>query len=127
MGFFEEFDELVYLADIRSHELLYMNRALRDSLGYRSHTEYRGRKCYEVLQGESSSCTFCTSQKLVERGHVLSWVHSNPILKKRYLIKDSQVEYEGRPCRLEIAIDMDAQAVGKTPYCYSSRETVLNE
>ena len=31
---FEEMDEMVYISDMESHELVYMNKQLRESLGY---------------------------------------------------------------------------------------------
>lgn len=51
VSFFEDLDEMVYISDRETNELLYMNRHLRNSLGYGSGEEYKGKKCYEVLQG----------------------------------------------------------------------------
>ena len=124
--FFEELDEMVYAADLETHELVYMNRHLRTELGFRTSEEYIGKKCYEVLQGHTGPCDFCTNRSL-RPGKFLSWTHLNPILGKRYLIKDSVVWADGRRYRIEMAIDIDSEVVCKTPYYYARSETILNE
>lgn len=123
---FEEMDELVYVSDPETYEILYMNRKLRESLGHQDQKTYRGKKCYQVLQGRSEPCEFCTNSVL-EQGKFISWTHENPVLGKRYLIKDSLIECTGRPCRLEIAIDVDAEIVCNSPYYYARSESILNE
>ena len=126
LDFFEELDEMVYISDLETHELQYMNRCLRQSLGYKRHEEYVGKKCYEVLQGGNMPCIFCTNNVL-KKGKFVSWTHKNPVLGKRYLIKDSLISYGGRPCRIEIAIDVDAEVVSSSTYYYARSETILNE
>ena len=125
-SFFEELDELVYISDLDTHKLIYMNRRLRQSLGYGDSNAYEGNKCYEVLQGRHSPCSFCTNSALQE-GKFLSWTHKNPVLNKRYLIKDTVQMIEGRRCRIEIAIDIDSEVVCNTPYYYARSETILND
>ena len=126
VSFFEDLDEMVYISDRETNELLYMNRHLRNSLGYGSGEEYKGKKCYEVLQGGKAPCVFCTNQSLQE-GKFLSWTHKNPVLNKRYLIKDTFVTSGERQYRIEIAIDVDSEVVCNTPYYYARSETILNE
>ena len=126
LEFFEELDELVYISDPETYEIIYMNRLLRESLGYTHEKEYLGKKCHQVLQGIESPCSFCTNVAL-EPGQVLSWTHKNPVLNKRYLIKDSMFEHEGRKYRIEIAIDIDGEVVCKTPYYYARSESILSE
>ena len=124
--FFEDLDEMVYVSDVQTYELVYMNRHLRNALGYQSHKEYTGRPCYAVLQGRDTPCDFCTNQNL-EPGKFLSWTHKNPVLGKRFLVKDSAFFYNGRQYRMEMAIDVDADVVCRSPYYYARSETVLNE
>ncbi len=126
LEFFEQLDEMVYAADMETHELVYMNRHLRESLGYQTHEEYVGKKCYEVLQGSDIPCVFCTNHAL-EMGKFISWVHKNPVLGKRYLIKDSVFQHEGRRYRVEMAIDVDSHISSTAPYYYARTETILNE
>ncbi len=86
--FFEKLDEMVYVSDIETHQIVYMNQRLRDALGYSTQEEYVGKMCYQVLQGCDAPCAFCNNQQL-RPGEFLSWTHSNPVLNKRFLIKDS--------------------------------------
>lgn len=124
--FFEDLDEIVYVSDIETNKLVYMNACLRNSLGFHSHNEYIGKKCYQVLQGVESPCGFCTNDAL--RPHkFISWEHRNPILNKHLLVKDSLVIYEDKKYRMEIAIDMNASASSNTSYYYARSETILNE
>lgn len=124
--FFEDLDEMVYVSDLETHELIYMNRYLRKALGYDSHEAYSGKTCYEVLQNFQSPCFFCTNQRL-QPGKFVSWTHKNPVFNKRFLIKDTIIRSQGRDYRIEIAIDADSETVCQTPYYYSRSETILNE
>lgn len=126
LDFFEKLDEMVYISDPESYEILYMNQHLRESLGYHTNEEYSGKKCYEVLQGVDKPCSFCTNP-LLHAGEMISWTHNNPLLKKRFMIKDSLVHYNGRQYRIEIAIDVDNTGVNLTPYFYARNEHILNE
>lgn len=124
--FFEEMDEFVYISDTQTHQLVYMNRRMRESLGYQRPEDYMGKLCYEVLQGSARPCAFCNNQQL-KVGQFLSWVHKNPVFNKRYLVKDSLLTDQGRSYRIEVAVDVDAEVVCNTPYYYARSETILNE
>lgn len=122
--FFENLDEMVYVSDIETHELVYMNKYLRDSLGCGS--EYMGKMCYRVLQGMDSPCSFCTNCQL-EAGQFVSWTHMNPVLNRRVLLKDTLIHADGRSYRLELAINADSDMANQSPFYYTRSETILNE
>lgn len=124
--FFDEMDEMVYVSDIETNELVYMNRHLLEALGFEPGIKYQGKLCYEVLQGRHAPCPFCNNLKLQE-GKFISWTHKNPILNKRFLIKDSMILSQGRKYRIEIAIDADSEIACYTPYFYTRNEAILNE
>lgn len=124
--FFEKLDEMVYVSDIETHELIYMNLHLRESLGYNNPEEYKGKMCYQVLQGAQRPCDFCTNCKL-QLGEFVTWIHKNPLLNKRVLLKDSLIEADGRKYRIELAIDADSEAGSKPSYYYTRCESILNE
>lgn len=126
MDFFEEMDELVYISDPVTYEIHYMNKLLRESLGYQEAKEYVGKKCYEVLQGYKQPCSFCTNP-ILEPGKFISWTYKNPVLNKRFMIKDTLMEYLGHRYRVEIAIDIDSEVACNTPYYYARRESILND
>ena len=124
--FFEKLDEMVYVSDVDTYELIYMNEHLRNSLGYQNHEEYVGKMCYEVLQGAASPCEFCTNSQLKE-GEFVTWTHKNPVLNKRVMLKDSMIHKNGRNYRIELAINADSEAVCQSTYYYVRSETILNE
>lgn len=124
--FFEKLDEMVYVTDIETNELIYMNRQLRNSMGIQDDKQYIGKMCYEVLQGTNNPCEFCTNCSL-KSGEFLTWTHMNPVLNKRVLLKDTLVEENGKKYRMELAIDADSENSCKSPYFYARSETILNE
>lgn len=103
-GLFESLNEWVYVADMDTYELTFMNAYLRKVYGLSNHEEYRGKKCYSVLQGKSEPCIFCTNNRLCI-GKFYEWSYTNPILNKTVILKDTMYEEDGRRYRLELAID----------------------
>ncbi len=81
--------------------------------------------CYKVLRGYDQPCSFCTNH-ILEPNHFHSWTHINPVMNKRFLIKDSVFYYDDRKYRIEIAIDVDSEVVCQTPYYYARSESILN-
>lgn len=106
--FIEELDgmnELIYISDIETYELLYMNACGLKQFGLKSRREISGRKCYEVLQGLDSPCSFCTNSKL-KKDTFYEWQIQNPLTQHQYLLKDKLIIYQGREARMEIAMDI---------------------
>lgn len=99
-------DAIVYVADMVSHELLFINRNFIDTFGNRI-----GEKCYKALQGREAPCEFCTNHLLVNsKGEVNSpyvWEFRNLVTKKWYQCRDQAIRWmNGKLVRLEIASDI---------------------
>lgn len=125
--FFENLNEFVYVSDMDNHELLYMNKKARETYGIRSMEETAGKKCYELLQSNSTPCAFCTNQEL-EPGQFKEWQYYNPILGKYLTLKDTMVEEDGKRCRIEIALDVSAQKLqSNTLRACQNLEALANE
>ena len=103
--FFENMDECMYVADIDTHELIYMNKKALNIYGFKSVDEVVGKKCYEILQNSSSPCKICKNEDL-SVGQFKEWRYFNPILNKHFILKDTIIEDEGRRCRAELALDV---------------------
>lgn len=101
-----EISELMYISDIDTYELLFINNAGRETFQC---DEREGVKCYELIQGRDEPCPFCTSP-LLKTDENYTWEYTNPITKRHYLLKDRLVEWEGRPARMEIAFDITETA-----------------
>lgn len=96
-------ESMIYLSDIDTHELIYVNNVARKLYHISEDEPYRGKKCYEVLQGMSSPCTFCTNDRLCNDRY-LEWTHYNKVLKDEFAIMDKKIITEnGRNLRLEVA------------------------
>lgn len=89
--FFENINEYVYVADMDTYELVYMNKKTLATYGYTSLEQIVGKKCYEVLQGCSEACTICNNTKLMPK-QFREWEYYNPYLKKSFAIKDSMIQ-----------------------------------
>jgi PAS domain S-box-containing protein len=100
-------DSIVYVCDMSTYEILFVNNALSDELGV-----VKGRLCWQALQeNQSRPCEFCTNSKLLTKdgklGETYTWEFQNTINKKWYLIKDKAIRWhDGRIVRLEIATDI---------------------
>lgn len=97
-------DELCYMTDPRSYDLIYLNKSAKDAFHIQGE-EYRNYKCYKLLQGKDAPCEFCTNHKLKE-GEFYHWVHHNEALQKYFALKDTLVNVEGSLYRLEMSTDI---------------------
>lgn len=99
----DQIDEIVYISDLDTHELLYLNRY--GCLRFGDPTP--GVKCYEHLQNGSAPCEFCTNKILGHsRGNRHTWVRQHPTVGS-VLLHDSIVNYNGKPCRMEVAVNVN--------------------
>ncbi len=98
------YDGNVYVCDMETYELLYLNPGSCNTLG-KSPDQVLGRKCYEVIQGRTSPCPFCTNHKLREDSFY-QWEFFNPTLDRTFMIKNRIIDWEGRRARIELSHDM---------------------
>lgn len=107
--YIKEFDgvrEIVYAADTKKHELLFLNKAGLEAFGYDSLDQVLGKKCHEVLQGKDLPCVFCGDERLNDKEY-LEWTHDNPVTGRRYRLKSKLIPWDGeRTVRMEIAEDI---------------------
>ena len=102
LGILDQIDEVIYISDLETHEIIYVNRHGQKLLG----PLQRGVKCHTYLQAQDLPCTFCTNDLLPRcPGQRHTWVRKHPTFGNM-LLHDSIIEYAGRPCRMEVAIDI---------------------
>jgi PAS domain S-box-containing protein len=97
----------IYVADLKSHEVLFLNRHMREGFGQ----EAIGQKCWSIFRGESGPCPCCTNERLVDaEGNptgALVWEDRNPITGRWYVNSDRAIRWaDGRLVRLQIALDI---------------------
>ncbi|WP_052288841.1 PAS domain S-box protein [Methanospirillum hungatei] len=102
----DSIDAIIYVADMETYELLYINKKARAVFG-----DDTGRKCYQWLnEGRNAPCEFCTNMRLVvnaEPAGVYRWECHNPSNNRWYDCRDRAIRWtDGRLVRLEIATDV---------------------
>lgn len=104
LSLFESVEQVIYVVDPESHEILYANRFLKDAFG----KELVGGTCYAELQNRSEPCDFCTNDIIFRnKGVPYTWEYHNPVLDRDYLITDRVIQWhDGRDVRFELAIDV---------------------
>jgi len=104
IAIFENIDVPIYISDPETYEVLYVNKAVRDTFG-----PVQGEKCYKVLQGLDSPCPFCTNSIIFSREssepHI--WEFQNTRNQRWYHCIDQVIPWsDGRKVRLEMAMDI---------------------
>lgn len=103
----DSLDALVYVADIQTHELIFINEYGRKQWG-----EAVGRKCWQVLQvGQQGPCKFCNNPLLLDEQGESVGVQvielQNTANQQWYQCRDQAVRWiDGRMVRIEVATNI---------------------
>ncbi|MCF6271025.1 MAG: PAS domain S-box protein [Melioribacteraceae bacterium] len=101
-------DALVFVSDLETYELLFVNKALSNIVG-----DVTGKICWQAIQkNQGSPCKFCKSYKLFnidgELADTYTWEFQNTINNRWYLVKDRAIRWhDGRIVHLQIATDIN--------------------
>ena len=97
------FADSIYVADPKTYEILYANKALQEVLGRNP----VGKLCYKELQGLDVPCDFCTNEIILKERRAYVWEHENSLVKKNFLVTDQIIRWpDGRDVRFEVAVDI---------------------
>ena len=104
LSIFDSIDEVVYVSDPVTYEILYVNRAAEETL----QREQLGRICYEAIQQRDRPCDFCTNDIILEqKPAAYRWEYHNPTIGRDFAIIDRIIRWpDGRDVRFELAIDI---------------------
>ena len=96
----------IYVADMDTHEILFLNQSARQIFG-----PVEGQLCYQVLQGLDAPCPFCTNDQLLNADGSPAGVYArefqNQLNQRWYDLRDCAVRWtDGRLVRMEIATDI---------------------
>lgn len=104
----DSLDAKVYVIDLNSYEILFVNKFTRDL-----HGDVIGKICWKHIQeeGQIGPCNFCSNDKLLDAHSKLGGVYSrefqNQISGRYYEIRERAIKWvDGRIVKLEIAIDI---------------------
>ncbi len=101
-------DALIYVADMESYELLFVNRYGRDIFG----EAIAGKICWQVLQSDQDGpCPFCSNARLIDangkRTGTYVWQFQNTKTNSWFDCRDQAIQWtDGRLVRMEIATDI---------------------
>jgi PAS domain S-box-containing protein len=105
-------DAVIYVADMDSYELLFLNRKARET----SHAQL-GSSCWQALQtGQDEPCSYCTNDQLLdEHGNPKQpyvWQVQNSINGEWWECRDQAIRWtDGRIVRLEIATNITSRKI----------------
>ncbi len=103
----DSLDALVYVADMQTYELIFINEYGRKRWG-----EAAGRKCWQVLQtNQAGPCSFCTNPLLLDEQGESTGVQvielQNTADQQWYQCRDQAIPWvDGRMVRIEIATNI---------------------
>jgi two-component system cell cycle sensor histidine kinase PleC len=112
LSIFESIDEMVYVSDPNTYELLFANKFTRNF----SREDIIGKKCHKILQNKDHPCSFCTNDKIFGEyiGKSYIWEYQNCTNERFYRCIDKAIEWpDGRMVRFEMAIDIHESKVAE--------------
>lgn len=99
------------ISDPDTYSLLYMNKAGLRDLGLPEDFPYAGRKCYELICGQSSPCDVCP-QALLRRDRFYTQTFHNMNTGGDYLIQHTLITWHGKNGHFELATNPGSYAEG---------------
>jgi PAS domain S-box-containing protein len=104
LSIFDSVNQIIYVADPETYEVLYMNKFGRQRFG----SNPIGKKCYSEFHDRDTPCDWCTNSTILALdGEPYQWEFHNPVLGGDFLVTDRIIRWpDGRKVRFEIAIDM---------------------
>ncbi len=105
----DSMEAFVYVADMQTYEILFMNKFARKFFG-----DAVGQICWKALHTDQSGpCHFCTNDKLLDKkgnpSDIYVWEFQNIKIDAWFDIRDKAITWtDGRIVRLEIATDITA-------------------
>jgi len=103
----DSLDAIVYVADMQSYEILFVNRHAEKLFGH-----ITGKTCWQVLQADMTGpCPFCPNSNLItpdgEIAEVIASEMQNTINGRWFSIRDRAIDwFDGRIVHLQIALDI---------------------
>lgn len=123
---FDSFNGIVYVSDIDTYELVYLNKKGLKRYGFSTAQDFSGKKCYEVLQGCIKPCAVCNNKHL-SPGNWVKWSYYSPLLSEKMILFDTMLLAGRRRYRLEIAIGIERiKFSGQKDNQQSNMEQIVN-
>jgi two-component system cell cycle sensor histidine kinase/response regulator CckA len=100
-------DVLVFVADMQTHEIIFINRTMERLFGANT----TGRPCFQVFRGENAPCADCTNESMLKAKNqppgLVVWEDLNPVTGKWYIHHARAIKWiDDRWVRLQISTDI---------------------
>lgn len=103
---FDTMDELVLISDPETLDIVYMNQAAMNTFGLEGPEDYRGKKCYEIMEDRNAPCSACPRNQLrQDRFHTVTY--HNPKVGRDLLLRDTLVPWRGRTLHFVLGLDLN--------------------
>lgn len=99
----------IYISDPETYQLEYINRSARKALRLPDDFNCSGEKCYEVLEGKSSPCTYCQNKRL-KTSEFCNETHRNRKTGTDLLSRSVLVPWKDKYLRMTISSDLSRYA-----------------
>jgi PAS domain-containing protein len=107
MDIFDNSDDLIYVCELETHKLLYVNKTFMELFKAYSPKEHPiGDYCHVILQGKTTPCDFCTNDIITASDKPHIWEFYNERAQKWYRCIDKTIIWQGKHARIEIAHDI---------------------
>ncbi|SDY21507.1 response regulator [Eubacterium barkeri] len=97
---------LIYVSDIATYDLLYINRTGLKSIG-REQEDYTQKKCYAFLFGRLAPCDFCKIREM-STTCFLERDYEYPVTGQIFTLRGKLIEWNGIPAHVEYIDDVTA-------------------
>ncbi len=98
--------DLVYMSDINTYEVIYINKALLNALGNPIDSYWKSTPCYRLFHNFDEPCEFCTNH-LLKEDRAYTWTHHNQKFDTWFTLHDKKIIHEGKNLRLEVAREVN--------------------
>jgi PAS domain S-box-containing protein len=103
----DSIDATIYVSDMDTHEILFMNRNMKDKYG----DDLTGQICWRAFRDQEGPCSDCANNKLIDdQGRPTDacvWEGRNEMTRRWYLNYDRAIRWiDGRLVHLQVATDI---------------------
>lgn len=103
----ESINANIYVADMSTHEIIFVNQRMREERGGR----LMGEICYRVFRNLETPCSECPTHSLLDENNepkgVVTWENFSPITRRWYQNHDRAIRWvDGRLVHLQISTDI---------------------
>ena len=102
---FDSMDADIYVADLKTHRILFMNKHMKDSFG-----SLEGALCHKAFRHQDRPCSHCANGRLLDQEGrptgLIVWDGVNPVTGRFYINYDRAVRWiDGEYAHLQVSTD----------------------